>query len=390
MVANSVSVAAVAIALTVSLCGAAPAVAVADATPRAVPSSTAATKLAAGLWAPKKSAKPKPRSNEDDSAREEELLRSKAAPAPRPRRRIKMEDSADSAGSDEEEEEEEEEEDRPKRKRRKVVEEEEEEEEEEEDVPLPSLPVIRPRLASGFLAAGIANRNFKYNTPLQGDSAYRMGYSFAAELYPLLLTPPGKHRHIGIGFHYGRQSGTAGRYDMATGSTITYPVKQTQWGFDVRIFFAIGPRVVLAPAIGYGRAAVDLGRRTPVMPSACLLTNADPCFADLEAAYVPLDLHVRIAASETLAFSVAGGYLFGLGVKTGEGQISTVEASATVSGFHADISTHLLIKEWFALQATIPVRRYAYKLSPLNAAATYSGATDTSWGLMAGAVFLAP
>jgi hypothetical protein len=386
-----VSVAAVAIALSVTLFGAAPAVAGMDSTARELPSAAAATKLAAGLWAPKKAAKPKSRPSEDDSAREEELLRSKSAPPARQRRRIKMENGADSASEDEEEEEEEEDEDRPRKKRRKVSEEEEEDDEEEEDVPLPSLPVIRPRLATGFLAGGVANRNFKYNTPLQGDSGYRMGYSFAAELYPLLLTPPGKHRAIGVGFHFDRQSGTAGRYDMATGSTITYPVKQTQWGFDVRYFFAIGPRVVLAPAVGYGRVGADLGRRTPVgMPSSCLLTNADPCFADLNAAYVPIDLHIRIAASETLGFSVAGGYLLGLGVQTGADQISSMEASATVSGFHANVSAHLLIKEWFALQATIPVRRYAYKLSPLNTVATYSGATDTYWGVIAGVVFLAP
>ena len=398
MVANSVSVA-VAMVLSTALYGAAPAAA--SGTARPLAPSTARTTAstteiaAAGLWAPKKS-KPKPKHSEDDSAKEEELLRSRnapRAPASRSRARIKMEDSGESASeeSEEEEEEEEEEEDRPKRKRKRVVEEEEDEEEEEEDVPLPSLPVIRPRLAAGFLGAGVASRSFKYDTPLQGDSGYRMGVSLALELYPLLRTPPGGHRRIGVGFNYAKQSGTAGRFDMATGSTLTYPVDQSHWGFDLRYFFVFGPHVVLAPAAGYGRVSADLGRRTPVgMPSACLLTNADPCFADLNASYASFDLHLRIAATPTLGFSLVAGYLLGLGVKTGADQISSPEASATLAGFHADVGASLLIKEWFAVQATIPIRRYAYKLAPLNTTATYHGATDLYWGVIAGLAFLAP
>ena len=75
-------------------------------------SAVASTKLAAGLWAPKKSAKPRP-SREDDDAREEELLKPRnpttggggggTAPAKK-RRPIKMDDTASEEGDDEAEE----------------------------------------------------------------------------------------------------------------------------------------------------------------------------------------------------------------------------------------------------------------------------------------------
>lgn len=391
MVFNSVSVAAIALAL--SLVGAPSIGATAVAAPVAAP--TAARRyIAANLWAPKKAAKPKPKPSDDDSAREEELLRSKSAPAPRQRRRIKMEQSDSASEEEDSEEEEEEEEDRPKKKRKRVVEEEDEDDEEEEDLPLPSLPVIRPRIAAMFLGGGVVNRGFKYNTPLQGDSAFRLGYSLALEAYPLMLAPPGMHRRIGIGVLYDRQSGTAGRYDMATGSTVTYPVSQSRLGVDARFFIPAGARVLIVPSIGYGRVSADLQRRTPVgAPSACLLTNADPCFADLNASYLSFDAHLRIAATPELALTLVGGYfagVFGLGVKSGADQISSSEAAAKLQGFHADLGASLLIKDWFAVQAQLPIRRYLYTLSPLNTTATYHGATDMYYGLIVGLAFLAP
>ena len=387
MVFNSVSVAVLATVLCVT------------GVPELAVAKPAERVLAANLWAPKKSApasssKSKSKSNDDDSAREEELLRSKSHPAPKQRHRIKMDGaSSDAAASEEEdsEDEEEEDEDRPRRKRKRVADEEDEDEDEEEDVPLPSLPPIRPRMASLSVGAGVVNRSFKYNTPLQGDGAFRMGYALALEAFPLLRTPPGMHRRIGIGIAYERQSGTAGRYDMATGSTITYPVSQSRLGIDGRFFFPLGANVVLAPAVGYGKMSADLQRRTPVgPPSSCLATNADPCFADLNASYASFDLHLRIAPTPELALTLVGGYYLGLGVKTGADQISSGEASATVAGFHVDAGASFLIKDWFAVQATIPFRRYAYTLSPINTTATYRGAADMYYGAMVGLAFLAP
>jgi len=67
--------------------------------PRGVPRSvSASTKVVAGLWAPKKSAKPRPARDDDDS-REEELLKPRApasgggATSSR-RRLIKMDETA--------------------------------------------------------------------------------------------------------------------------------------------------------------------------------------------------------------------------------------------------------------------------------------------------------
>ncbi len=387
MVAKSVSVAVLGMVLCLT---AVPSPAAAK-----VAASAAGRVVAANLWAPKKAgAKPKPRPTEDDSAREEELLKSKAHPAPRQRRHIKMEQSSEGAASEEEdseEEEEDEDEDRPRKKRKRVAEEEEEDEDEEEDVPLPSLPVIRPRLAALFLGSGVMGRSFKYNTPLQGDDGFRAGYSLALETYPLLRSPPGKHRRIGIGVSYDRQTGTAGHYNMADGSTITYPVSQSRLGIDGRFFFPLGARVVLAPAVGYGKVSADLRRLMSIgSPSACLATSAQPCFADLNASYVSFDLHLRIAATPELAFTLVGGYLLGLGVKTGADQISSPEASAKLQGFHADVGVSLLVKDWFAVQGAIPIRRYAYTFTPLNTTATYRGAADLYYGAIVGLAFLAP
>src|SRR4051794_18858391 len=69
-------------------------------------SASAATKIVAGLWAPKKSAKPRPARDDDDS-REEELLKPRAPAnggggAPSKRRwPIKMDETAGDEGEDE-------------------------------------------------------------------------------------------------------------------------------------------------------------------------------------------------------------------------------------------------------------------------------------------------
>ena len=241
------------------------------------------------------------------------------------------------------------------------------------------------------MGAGALNRGFRYNTPLQGDSAFRLGYSVSIEAYPLLRTPPGFYRRFGLGLSHEAQSGTAGHYDMATGSTVTYPVKQRRLGLDLRYFIPAGAHVLLVPAVGYGQVFSDLVRRTPAgVPSSCLLTNADPCFADLGADYLFLDLHIRIAPNPQLALTLVGGYLIGFGVRAGADQIATSEASATLQGFHADLGASFLIKNWFAVQATVPFRRYAYSLSPIGNTATYRGATDTYYGFLAGLAFLSP
>jgi hypothetical protein len=138
-----------------------------------------ATRLAAGLWAPKKVGKPRParKSDSDYEQSEEELLRSPSAPTPaktektpasRRRKPIMMED-----GQEEEDDEAEEEDDdgeaRVVKKRKRVV---EEEDDDAEDV-IPSLPPILPRLINFELGTSMQRRSFSYDLPtMQGDSSF--------------------------------------------------------------------------------------------------------------------------------------------------------------------------------------------------------------------------
>jgi hypothetical protein len=370
----------------------------------------AATKL----WAPKKS---KPKSDDDDdsdtSKKEDEVLKprtsppppsrsatpassrsSKPAAAPRARRPIKMDPDAAAEDADEDSGDDDDDEDQPKVvKRRKKAAEEEEEEDEEEDVPLPSLPVIRPRLVSFETGVAAIGRSFHYNTPLQRDHAFpRMGYALSLEAFPLLRAPPGFYRHLGLGVTFERQSGSIDLVQAGNGSTSSYGLTQSRWGIDLRYFFAIGPHVVLVPAVGYGQSDADDAIPTAMapMPSGCLVTNALPCVADANPAYLTVDFHLRVAATPALSLSLVPGYMLGVGVGKGAGQISSAEATASVQGFHVDVGASFLLKDWLALQATIPIREYMYTLTPTMTAATYRSANDLYYGLLAGVAVLAP
>jgi hypothetical protein len=113
--------------------------------------------------------------------------------------------------------------------------------------------------------------------------------------------------------------------------------------------------------------------------------------ADAAPSYLTLDLHIRVAVSPILAFSLVGGYLAGLGVASGDGQLSSSEATAKMQGFHVDVGARLLIKDWFAVEAQVPYRRYAYALTPVaNSSATYHAAVDSYYGLVAGVALLSP
>src|SRR4029077_13525321 len=195
-------------------------------------------------------------------------------------------------------------------------------------------------------------------------------------------------RKLGLGVSYERTSGTASIYQMADGSTVSYPVSQGSFGLDVRYAFPIGPRVVLIPALGYGKASADLSRRTPVVPSMCIATNAQPCFADAKPSYISIDMHLRVAAPPGLSLSLVGGYLLGLSVADGMDQISA-EGTAKVQGFHADVGASFLVRDWFALAATVPIRYYGYALTPTaGGTATYRAASDLTYGLVAGVALL--
>ena len=212
--------------------------------------------MAAGLWAPKKATKPRPRKSDSDyEESEEELLRSPSAPAPKaekppaPRKRkpIIMEEGEEEEDEDGEDGDDE---DSPKvvKKRKRIV---EEEEDDVEEV-IPSLQPILPRLIDFELGTSMLKRSFAYDQPnMQGDNSFRFGYQIALEAYPMLNLPNGWFRTLGIGASYAKEYGdaiTEGMSGMFTG----YPVNQGRWGFDARYAIPVGERVVLIPALGYG------------------------------------------------------------------------------------------------------------------------------------------
>jgi hypothetical protein len=350
--------------------------------------STPSVKVAAGLWAPKKAAKPRP-PREDSDAREEELLKARppagSESASRPRRRpIKMDDSAEEGDEEAAEEgDEEDEEDRPKvvKRRKRVV-----EEEEEEAEPIASQPSVIPRLFNFQLGGAMMRRSFAYDAATQqGDKGVRLGYALALESFPLVTQPGGWYRTLGIGVSYEKQYGNA-IYEMPmTGMFNGYGFSQSRLAFDARFAIPAGEWVIVMPALGYGRIAADLERMTPTMPSMCGATSTEPCFADVVATYLSMDLHIRVGFSPTFAMSLAGGYLLGLAVGKGMDQITAEVPGGSMKGFHVDLGASMLITDWLAVQATIPVRRYSIALdTPMGGTATYRGATDMYYGLIAG------
>jgi hypothetical protein len=339
-------------------------------------------KLAAGLWAPKKS---KPRAPRDDDAREEELLKSPRAPASgdaatsrAKRRPIKMDESAEEGEDDSEEGDDEDDEDKPKvTKRRKRVEEEPEVEE-----PISLLAPIIPHVISFEVGPAMVRRSFAYDLgTLQGDKGIRLGYQLAVESFPFVTQMSGAYRTLGIGAFYEKEYGDA-TSTMPDGSFSGYGFNQSRWGFDARYGIPIGDTFLLMPAIGYGRIGADLERMQAVTPANCMSAGGmPPCFGDIKAAYLNLDVHLRLAVSPVFALSLAGGYLQGIGVARGPDQI-TAEAGASMKGFHVDAGASFLITNWLAVQAVIPFRRYGFAFSTPGVA--YHAATDMYYGVMGG------
>jgi hypothetical protein len=344
-------------------------------------------KIAAGLWAPKKAAKPRP-PREDNDAREEELLKPARAPAggdtaARRRRPIKMDDSAEEGDEEADEGDEEDEEDRPKvvKRRKRVV-----EEEDEEPEPIASQPSVIPRLLNFQLGGAMIRRSFAYDVGTQqGDKGVRVGYALALESFPLVSQPGGWYRTLGIGIVYEKQYGDATYNVPMTGMFNGYDFSQSRLAFDARYAIPAGEWVIVMPALGYGRVGADLERTMPFMPGTCVSTSTEPCFADVVATYLSMDLHIRVGFTPTFAMSLAGGYLMGLAVGQGTDQITAGLPGGSMKGFHVDLGASLLIADWLAVQATIPVRRHSIALdAPASGAPPYRGATDTYYGLIAG------
>ena len=101
--------------------------------------------------------------------------------------------------------------------------------------------------------------------------------------------------------------------------------------------------------------------------------------------YNASDLHIRVGLSPTFAMSLSGGYLLGIAVGKGMDQITAEVPGGSMKGFHVDLGASVLIADWLAVQATVPVRRYSIALdAPMGAAFMYRGATDMYYGLIAG------
>jgi hypothetical protein len=375
-------------ALALSLTGTGP---LADrAAPRGAPARAAVTKVAASLWAPKKSSSSK-KSQKDIEAEEEELLKPRrpaggdTGAKQKPRRPIKMDANAEEGGDDEADEGDDDDEDKPKIKRRKRASEDEDEDAAE---PIASQPPIIPRLVSFEVGPTYLRRSFGFSQATeQGDHAFRYGYQFGLESFPMVTQPDGWYRTLGVGGTFEKEYGDATR-TQPSGLFMGAPVNHTRWGFDVRYAIPAGEWLVIMPAVGYGRVGVQLERMTPTMPSMCLTSNPDPCFGGINAGYLSADLHLRAAILPNMALSLVGGYLQGLGVGRGADQI-TAEASASMSGFHVDLGASLMIGDYFAVSAAIPFRRYVFNFSPVSGAAfTARSATDQYVGVIAGfAVF---
>jgi hypothetical protein len=348
-----------------------------------VPVQAAATKL----WAPKKSSKPQSSSDAD----EEELLKPKArvVPAASKRSRIKMDPNAQEEEEEEEDEEDGEEDSPPPRRvvKKRYVEEEEEDEAEE----LLSLFPVLPRKVSFGLGGEAFRRSFGYNTGLQGDKEFpRAGYRLSLETFPL-LSLPNPARFLGVGIWYGKEMGSAGLGQM-NGSTISYPVSHGRWGFDVRYAIPIGERVVLVPALGYGKVTADLERSMPVAPMSCPNTGViEPCFGDINASHLNADMHIRVAVSSVIGVSLSGGYRHGLSVARGMGTIAQ-DAEAKLAGFYVEPGALVLVNNWFAVQASVPIQRYGYTFSapPGGTAPAYQSATDMYYGVIVGVTVMTP
>ena len=361
---------------------------------RSIPASQ---KVAAGLWAPKKTTKPRPSRYDDTDSREEELLKPRApdtrtgggTATKTKRRAIKMDDSAEGQGQGGDDEDEtgeggdDDDEDAPKvvKRRKRVV------DEDEDDAPDPieSQPSIIPRLINVAVAPTVIRRSFGFDqAALQGDAGVRLGFQLAVETFPLVTRPNGWFRTIGVGAVYEKEYGDA-THNAANKMFNGYPFSQSRLGFDLRFAIPAGESVIVMPAIGYGRVGADLQRPMPTTPTNCTVASAmDPCFGDVNAAYLSVDVHIRVALSPTLAASLAGGYLQGLGVTKGMDQI-TAEGDASMKGFHVEGGPTLMLSDWVALQANATFRRYGYSFTPTTGTSfAYRAAADAYYGVVGG------
>jgi hypothetical protein len=240
-----------------------------------------------------------------------------------------------------------------------------------------TAPVLAPRLVSLSLEATALGRSFRFDTPLQSENSFpRVGATLQLEAYPLLSLTRDFYRLFGLGIMYGREMGQAA-VPQVNGSTISFPVVQSQWQVDLRYPLAVAPSFVIMPALGYGASAFDLQRGTPVNPSACPVGTAEACLPNISLASFVAELTLRYALTDAAAVSLVGGYLLGSSVGRAPGNIAS-EAAATASGYHLALGATYVLTDWLAIVAEGELIHHGYAFS--SQAVTYRSATETYYG----------
>ncbi|MES1172107.1 MAG: hypothetical protein ABUL77_02630 [Bacteroidota bacterium] len=316
------------------------------------------------------------------------------AGAPARRRATPVDESTEDTAADEEDEEEEK--PRVKRsKRRRAVEEETEEDEDEDDededdAPIASLPSVAPRMLSFQLSPmSFVGRNFAFTLPapaaLQKENTFpRVGIVAALEAYPLVRMAHGWFRKVGIGAAISADVGTAAM-KVAGGAMVSYPVSQQRWSIDLRYAFTVGQRLVVIPALGLGSTSYDLKREgTGVAPSACdtSATVIMPCLTDISAKYIPLDLHLRIAVTDSVAVGLSGGYFLGSGAPQGNWKAD--QRVGKTSGYHGELGVNSMLNDWLAVRGALSYVHYDYAFSAGTGA--YTAASETYYSVNFGAI----
>ena len=286
--------------------------------------------------------------------------------------------------SDADEDDDEDDEDRPRvRRSSKHHYDDDDEDDDDDELPMSSLPSIVPRLASIGVGASLMGRSFKYNTPLQHESAFpRTGVRVDVEAFPLIRLHKGWFSKFGLGFNFEREVGRAA-VAQSNGSTISYPVTQGRWSLDLRFAIPLGSRVVLVPAFGYGLSTFDLGRNVPVNPSGCTNASTEACLADVPAAYLIADMDIRIAFNPSWALSFKAGYLPGMGVGRAMGQLGA-ESPATLVGYHVELGLAMSVLDWLTLRLDVPYRHLGYTFG--GGTVSYTAASEDYYGVVLGLV----
>jgi hypothetical protein len=242
-------------------------------------------------------------------------------------------------------------------------------------------PVIAPHLVSFGLGTALMGRSFSFNGPLQPESSSpRGGLSAQLESFPL-LSHDGWFAALGLGASFDTEIGSAG-VGQTDGGTLSYPVTQTRWGFDVRYALPWRDRFLIVPLLGIGHSGYNLERRAQPAPSTCPATSTQVCLPDVGVSHVNFGFDARAALTPKLSVSLSAAYLAGFGVGRGMGQLGA-ESDASAHGFSGALAISWQIIDWLALRAETPLTYYGYQFS--RKGLSYSSASETYYGVVIGA-----